>query len=341
MFRKVHNFLLFTLLSAGLIACSNDFEILAPHRDLPLVYSLLDPVDSVHYVRIEKTFAGEANALEMASVIDSLYYKNVQVQIERWRDRSFAESFTLDEIENIPKDTGLFAHSENQLFQLHQVIDPLSEYKLIVEIDDIGLTLESNTRIVSGVKLIKPGFNQPRFSFANLDLNTEVEWLTTQNSRLYFLQFHLQYLEITEHHDTVSKMADWTIGHFISEHRDGGQRMETMIPNRRFFQWMASKIPPADANQKRIIPLECLDISFTIGGEELYTYLEINQGEHNPMISQPVYTNINNGIGLFSSRTTQKISGKGLTYATIDSVSHGQYTSQLGFADSTDDYYSR
>ena len=325
---------------SALSSCSNDFEMLAPHRNLPLVYGVLDAQDTLHYIRVERTFAGEANALDMAKNRDSVYYQHVTVNIERWKDRTFAERYPLAETDEVAKDSGIFAWQNNQLFVLEKELDPQSEYRLEIKIDDIDLILRASTVLVSGIKLIKPTYSQPRLSLANYELNTEIEWLTNPNSRLYLLEIALHYLETTGR-DTIAKTAIWPIGHFLSEHRDGGERMETMIPNYRFFQWMASRIPEAEEGMKRILPWETIDLTFTIGGEELYTYLEINQGNHNPMISKPVYTNIENGIGLLSSRTTQIWAGRGLPYATIDSVAHGQYTRHLGFVDTTDDYYSR
>lgn len=321
-------------------ACSNDFEVTAPYQHIPLVYSILDISDTIHYVRIQKSFAGEGSALDMARQSDSIYYQQAHVALERWKDRVFAESFDLIRTQEIIKDSGLFSIEDHHLFYTTETLDPTSEYRLNISLPEIETELSAATFLVSGIRLIKPSFNQPTISFSNYDRYVEVEWLSTEHAKIYYLQLRLNYLEVYDR-DTTRKQAVWSIAHFPSVRSSGGERMETMVSNRQFYQWLPSKIPEAEPGIKRIIPKEALDFIFTIGGEELHTYLEIHKSNRNPMIQTPVYTNIVNGIGLFSSRTTQEITGRALTYSSIDSIAHGQYTHQLGFVDTTDDFYRR
>lgn len=330
------------LLGSGLLlaSCTNDFEVLAPYKDIPLVYSILDPAETTHYVRVERGFAGKGNAFDMAANPDSVYYQHVAVMLERWVEKSFRERYAMIPTDQIPKDQGMFATDPHILFRLDQVLDAKSEYRLDIRIADIDRNLVASTFLVSGIRLTKPQPGQLSMSFANYDEHHEIEWVTSPGSRLHYLQFRLNYIEIAGN-DTLLKQALWSIGHFASADDEGGQRMETLVSNRRFYQWIPSKIPPPDEGMKRIIPMPALDIIFTMGGEDLYTYLEIHQGNQNPMIQKPLFTNIENGYGIFSSRTTQEIKGKALSYATIDSIALGQYTGHLGFVDSTDDYYRK
>lgn len=39
-----------------LSTCSNEFEIAAPWKSIPVIYAMLSPKDTAHYVRIEKAF---------------------------------------------------------------------------------------------------------------------------------------------------------------------------------------------------------------------------------------------------------------------------------------------
>ena len=63
-------------------------------------------------------------------------------------------------------------------------------------------------------------------------------------------------------------------------------------------------------------------------------------GEDSGILKEkPVFTNIVNGVGIFSSRFRQEINGKSLTDHSIDSLAHGIYTRNLGFDDSKNEYY--
>ncbi len=337
---------LLTKISGALLAviflsgCENEINLLAPHKEIPLVYCVLNQDDSLHIVRVQRSFAGEANALQMATIHDSVYYSNVQVELEQWTDRVLIDNFELQEYYGIIKDDGIFANNPHTLYATDISLNKWSQYKLKVYLPEIDMQLEASTFLVDKLTLIKPSYNQPALSFSDIDQTFEIEWRSAANARIYFLQFRFNYLEIFEE-DTTKKEAYWSIAHFTSQNDLGGERMETLLQKKQFYRWMPSKIPAATEGIKRIIPKEALDIVFTIGGEELYTFIEVHNADQNPMVQKPVYTNISNGIGLFSARSQQEIKGKALTYASIDSVAHGQFTHQLGFVDTRDDYYRK
>jgi hypothetical protein len=50
-------------------------------------------------------------------------------------------------------------------------------------------------------------------------------------------------------------------------------------------------------------------------------------------MERPVYTNMVNGIGVFSSMATQKVEGLVLASTTIDSIAYGVHTKDLMFLD--------
>ena len=72
-----------------LTGCNNEVDLLAPHQDIPVVYCILNQNDSVHYVRLEHSFAGAANAYEMAKEFDSIYYPEANVWLEEYKEREY------------------------------------------------------------------------------------------------------------------------------------------------------------------------------------------------------------------------------------------------------------
>ena len=325
------------LISTG---CTNEMDILAPHKEIPLVYCVLDQADSVHTLRLQRSFAGEGNAWNMAKISDSIYYKDAQVFLERWSEREYADKVEMTRIESVEKDSGAFATTDHILYSTNSTLNTWSEYKINILIPDINMELNASTFLVGTIKMVKPRSNQPSLSFSEIDKTWEIEWKSAVNARIYFLQIRFNYLEVLGR-DTTPQSAKWSIAHFVSQSTQGDERMETLILKKKLYQFLSAKIPPATNGLKRIVSKKALDIMFTIGGEELYTYLQVHDAEHNPMMQKPVYTNIENGIGIFSARTNQEINGKALTYLSIDSIAHGQYTHELGFVDSTDDYYRK
>ena len=69
--------------------------------------------------------------------------------------------------------------------------------------------------------------------------------------------------------------------------------------------------------------------------KELLAYLEMskNIGDNGLFSSYYNYDNIKNGIGIFTSRKTSFITGFDLTARSIDTLSYGDITKLLNFAD--------
>ena len=51
--------------------------------------------------------------------------------------------------------------------------------------------------------------------------------------------------------------------------------------------------------------LSHVELFFTVGSEDLYTYMAVNEPFEGIVQERPIFTNINNGIGLFSCRYTK------------------------------------
>ena len=61
-----------------------------------------------------------------------------------------------------------------------------------------------------------------------------------------------------------------------------------------------------------------IDLVMTVGSEDLNTYIKVNKPITGIVQERPQFTNINNGIGLFSSRYTKVRYGFPLTSSSID-----------------------
>lgn len=69
------NVLVIVLLFVGLFySCKNKLQVNAPYKDIPNVYAVLCPQLPEQTIRINKTFLGEGNAIDMAKVADSVNY---------------------------------------------------------------------------------------------------------------------------------------------------------------------------------------------------------------------------------------------------------------------------
>lgn len=67
--------LLFLSVSTVFYGCNNELDIIDDYRETPVIYGLLNLSDSIQYVRVQKAYLGEGNALLMAQYSDSIYYR--------------------------------------------------------------------------------------------------------------------------------------------------------------------------------------------------------------------------------------------------------------------------
>ena len=88
--------LIATLLSTFLYSCETDFDVTSDWEDIAIVYGLLDPTDTAQYIKINKAFLDKSvSALVIAQNPDSLYYKNIVVQLQQFQNSVLKKTIDL------------------------------------------------------------------------------------------------------------------------------------------------------------------------------------------------------------------------------------------------------
>lgn len=104
MLRRFSGFML-ALGLLTLVGCSTDFEVYAPPKEIRSVFCILNPQDSVQYVRIAKAYQVQGDAIEYAGNND-LSVSGLQVKLTG-AGKTWIASETTDQ----PKEEGLFLPS--------------------------------------------------------------------------------------------------------------------------------------------------------------------------------------------------------------------------------------
>ncbi len=312
-------------------ACSEKTDITADWQEIPVIYGLLNPYDSIQYIRINRAFLGDGDATVMAGVADSINYTpgDLDVNIQRIEDGSLIH---LTPDLSLPKNAGTFANVPNILYKTTTPIQKNSNYQLVVKNIKSGKTATAKTPTIDGFSVSTPSAN-PLFSidFTN-NAFYRVKWISAKYGKLYNLTIRFHYREVDKNNtaDTTDKYLDWSFPDESSTSTAGGETMELPFTASSFYTMTASKVKP-DINLKRVIGK--LDFMFTVASEELNNYININKPSTGIVQDKPLYTNITGGIGIFSSRYTQVISNKILNQASADSLCRGSVTGLLGFCD--------
>ncbi len=99
-----------TLLSPLLAACETDPDIYIDSAPQPVIFGVINASDTVHYLKIGRTFGAHSDPRESVGIWDSLYFPDVQVEVNSGR-------VVVERITNIPKDSGLFLAPDQVLFR--------------------------------------------------------------------------------------------------------------------------------------------------------------------------------------------------------------------------------
>ena len=110
----------FCVLILAFSSCKTDVDLIAPYEEIMVVYGVLNPADSVQYIRINKAFLGEGNAYQFAQVPDSFQYGDIlDVKLERYKNNNMIGTINLERFEGSALDTGIFASSPNYLYRTY------------------------------------------------------------------------------------------------------------------------------------------------------------------------------------------------------------------------------
>jgi hypothetical protein len=320
--------------------CKNDLDITEDWQEIPVVFGLLDQSDTAQYIKINKAFLGKENALVMASSYDTINYgSQLQVVINEISNNTVLNSWTLQRDTSIGKPAGVFAYPHQVLYKLaSQPLDPNNEYELVVTNGETGHQCRSKTRLVSNFSAISPYPNQTiNFTIPNSDFH--VSWLSAEYGRRYNLVIRFWYTEVNKFTSVVTeKHIDLQFPDQLSTSIKGNENMEYAFQGKTFYTFLRAQLQPNDSVWRHVGKLSNaanqLDFIISVAGEDFATYMDINAPSTGILQEKPYFTNIDGGIGLFSSRFVQKspwLYNRQLSGASVDSIYAGQYTYDLGF----------
>jgi hypothetical protein len=329
------------LLLAG---CKQDFQTTVPkYVDTPVVYGLLAMSDygndgNTHYIRIQKGYLLKGNAYLATGIEDSIYYPdNLTVQLISSNGFSVYDLTRIDGATvGLNKDTGIFANVPNYLYTFHQFLDSTRNYTLLITRNSGADTVAyANTSLVNTLTIYSPSnLGNSTIAFSNANPAT-ITWAAAQNSGSYDLTVRFFYREYITATNTLTKDTFIDIPVFRSyiPGTTTGNITYTFTSS-IVLSYMAQNIAHDPTVYREFNNMQ---FNFAAGGTALTSYFVSQQAQSGLTSSNalPPYTNITNGVGLFSSREYQSVSGIFLTNEGLDSLACDPTASVLNFKNSS------
>ena len=296
-------YLLVSVFTIIFTSCDTEFDVNAEWEEVTVVYGLLDAGDEMktQQIKISKAFLGKMDALQMAQYADSINFDQgeLAVKVIRVKNNGIRDTIALDEVPTLRND-GVFNDSIIvYTFENNNFLNSNSEYELLIKNNITGNEVSSTTNIISEFNFdmgagFPFGFIEtwiPGNPSATKFSSTVVTWgNSTDNGVQYQIELIFNYNE-----NDIAKNLIYT---------------STVLEETNIFEFEGEKIFNFLKNELVKDPLIerkflSIDLIMTVGSEDLKTYRIINEEITGIVQERPQFTNINNGIGLFSSRFTK------------------------------------
>jgi hypothetical protein len=316
-------------------SCNDDLNLVEGSVELPIVYGFLSLNDTSTYIRVEKAFVDEKiGAPQLAKIADSIYYKSINVTLVRIRNN---ERFVLQRVdgntEGVRRDTGVFANTPNILYKIKtNLLNLVADETWRIELQKAG-----DSKVLAKSKPISV---VGAYTFFSPDPNSFVTWSSytssfsariqseEQSARFYDLRVYVNYDEVVGS-NRVPKQAIWLVAN--GQPRRGLDVQTTFSKqSREFFNFLATSLSNTTTTARYF---KDFDIELIAGGQELLDYQAIGIANLGITGSQaiPTFTNIENGLGIFTSRSRAIVKGIKLNDQAMELLKTGELTRTLNF----------
>ena len=323
---KISHFILIIILFTTLFSsCSTDVDLYAEYKDFPIIYAMLNSKADTNYVKITRAFCGTnnnpINANEVALISDSSNYPGKLdaciIELKSTNGSYYEPTgrvMALDTITLHDKEPGVF-YSPDQLF--YYTTEPFHtgtndsryKYKLVVVKPD-GDSLTAQTSMVGNAEFAimtsGVGFQQTPTNELK-----KIMFRADEFASLYEVNMQFNYREKVNDQGIRKRNVKRSFGtRTLSEFRKV-EGTENSYYLEYSVNWLFNALAIAiggdtiyNANHPNVVRyIDNFVISISAAGDDLTYYYLANQAQgSSPLSLVTVYTNIDGGYGLFSSR---------------------------------------
>jgi len=324
----MRTFLLIFLITSMLVSsCETDLNIVNPAPPTPVVFCILDQDSPVQYLRLSRSYISGNGTIPPDETDSLLFARDTKVVIEEMVNGKVTnQAFFLPV--DMGKDSGFFPSEVNWNYRAEFTVKPGTDYRLIVYIDDFDKIVYSTCYTVGKFDILNPLYPEVRYIHMLPDHNLSFYWTKSSNAAIYQIAFQMHYLEMGEDETIEKKILIPLKSIFYLETTEN--KFSYPVNSTSFYNYLARELPVDPMVLRKFLSIDAIIIS---GGEELGYYMQIQ--ESGQAFTLMDYSNITNGIGIFSSKVLRKIDGFSLTDQSIDTLAYGHATKDLNFVDRT------
>lgn len=316
---------LFTLVLAA-TGCTTDIELIVPGDPLPVIYCLLDPEDSIQYVRVGSTYAVNPGDTVFRPGQDKiLIHEEMLIYLSAEYSDLHQQVFYASRVDTIPKDQGWFPATVNQLYAIPCILRPDTRYSLYIHFTGSNRIVHAETKSLGSLfTLIDPYLVPGREATLLPGIDFYVRFHPVTNGSIFQSTMTFRYADIAA--------GQWTYRSLVLPqdieyaHDSTVSYAEQRISGERFLIEVSRALKSAP--DIRRVPLG-LDFHVSCGGDDLA--LKINAENNTQSFSILEVNSFDNAVGVFSCLTHRYVKNVPLSRFTLDTLALGPLTRELGF----------
>ncbi|MDP1726008.1 MAG: hypothetical protein Q8M15_04440 [Bacteroidota bacterium] len=298
------------------LGCKNELKINAPYKDMAVIFCFLDQNEPIQYIRIEKLYQNSVNSSTSAGaqITDSLYFDTLIVKIINIVTK---DTFNCYRVDTIPKNEGFFSSGRNTIYatSIPKKNDDDEVYQLLVTNPKNNKTFSSQTSLVKDAII---EYRKITIRLSPASHSFSFRFISGKNSFLYDLIVRYQYKEMNINETDPNIFEIKNVDYYVARSSIFPQNENCFsnINSRAYLDFLKLKILKDDTKKRKTI-----GISFqTYGGsQEFLRYLELTKPSIGIAQKNTEYSNISNGLGIFTSRNFNQLN-MGLEPTTVSVI---------------------
>ena len=291
-------------------SCSQEVEHPIADYTWPVVHCFLNFEDSVHYLRLGKTFSGP-NPYVMMNNPDSLYYREANVYFDIVKNNHVVETIQLEVVDDLQRDPGVFPATPFRLYKTDHQIDPGSI--------DLRIELPEEKRYVA----------------ATIDVRGKPYFYSPEQGKKKMLEFYKKYATVI-HWDGCGR-CETTVRLWYLEFSENGVDTCKLDLTRNhadfefkpddWFNYMLYWIKDDYHVRTRVVI--SVDILAASGNRQYCSY-DAGKDVAHDLIGKP-YSNVTGAYGFVGSRASGGLFGYELNRQFLDSLANLPRLAKLKF----------
>ena len=313
-----------------LAACSSDLDIIYEHETVPVVFAVINPYDSVHYVQVQKTFTINVKEDWDKLNCDSMQFNEVEVFLSGKKGDQIEWTVQFTETPVVRED-GFFP-AEGAMAFVYDACLPI-EYgrpeqdSLVLEviIHDLNISTRASAPILRPAEIINYKSRYNIYVYGSYPsvyaLSNAGEYYHNNDYSLRYqqIEFRVHYRDVYADHEDVKELW-WACS-------DGWSYNAYFITPTRLFNPILNNLEELKGLQYR--KLDSIVIALTKPNRFFDYYWEVKDYWENS--DRPPYTNFDNSYGMFITIARDEWTGMQLFWRDLDSLCNGQYYKTMKF----------